>query len=73
MEMKEGDDLPYLQSGSTGSFGEYHFQVTPPPKGKQWFLVCLEEIVPLEVKAGQPVKGPDFVVEVKVGEAVRKP
>jgi hypothetical protein len=66
MNMKEGDDLPYLQHTFTGAFGEYVFQISPPPANKTWFLVCMDKMVPLQVKEGLPVQGPDFVVQVQV-------
>jgi hypothetical protein len=72
MKMKEGDDLPYLQTVFTGFFGEYVVQLSPPPKDKKWFVVCLDEIVPLDVPEGQPAPGPDFVVQVETSEPVRK-
>ncbi len=66
MKAKTGDDLPHLQHAFTGAFGEYVFRVSPPPENKTWFIVCMDKMVPLEVRAGQPVKGPDFEVEVRV-------
>jgi hypothetical protein len=68
MKMQEGDDLPYLQTVFTGYFGEYVFQLSPPPKDKKWFVVCLDEMAPLDVREGQATKGPDFVVQVQVRE-----
>ena len=63
---KEGCDLPYRQRVLTDSFGTYTFRLTPPPKDKKWFLVCLNEGVILDVKEGQPTKGPGFEVVVRV-------
>jgi hypothetical protein len=66
MGMKEGDDLPCLRHVFTGAFGEYVLQVAAPPKGKKWFVVCLNEIAPLDVKDGQAASGPDFDITVQV-------
>src|SRR6185295_8976493 len=66
MQDKTGDDLPYREHCLTGAFGEYAFEVSPPPKDKKWFLICLDEMVPLDVKEGQAAKGPDFEVAVTV-------
>jgi hypothetical protein len=80
---KEGCDLPYRQCAQTDADGRYTVVLSPPPEGKRWFLVCSDEGwnqrsrwqgpkamhgVMLDVQEGQPVKGPDFEVAVKVHE-----
>jgi len=82
-EGEEGCDLPYQQRVVTDADGRYTVTLSPPPKGKRWFLVCSDEGwhkdsawrgpklvkgVILDVKEGQPVQLPDFVVDVEVSD-----
>jgi hypothetical protein len=62
------EDLWYQQRTGTDNDGKYTFHVSPPDHGK-WQVVFSGEVVELDVKEGQPVKGPDFEVAV----SVRKP
>jgi hypothetical protein len=64
--MQDGGDLGFRQTIFSEIDGQYVFFITPPPSGKQWFLVCLDEAVTLDVRAGQLIKGPDFTVTVQV-------
>ncbi len=63
--LKEGGDLPYRQRVVTDSFGEYRIALSTPPKGQQWFVVCLDEAMAVDLQSGQDAKGPDFVVNVE--------
>ena len=63
--LEKGGDLPYRQRVVTDSFGEYLVALSTPPKGKQWFVVCLDEAMAVDLQTGQDAKGPDFVVEVE--------
>jgi hypothetical protein len=47
-------------------------RLPPPPKDEQWFVVSLDEIVPLDVKGDPPTQGPDFAVRVQVREAWKR-
>jgi hypothetical protein len=63
--LEKGGDLPYRQRVVTDSFGEYIVALSKPPKGKQWFVVCLDEAMAVELQNGQDAKGPDFIVNVE--------
>lgn len=62
VSLKDGDDRPYQEKRVTSATGEYVFHVSPPPNDKKWHLICQDQFVPIEVKEGQPVKGPDFEI-----------
>jgi hypothetical protein len=64
-DAEEGCDLPYRQRVLTDAEGGYTVVLSPPPDGKKWFLFCSDQAVMLDVKKGQPAKGPDFVVGVE--------
>lgn len=59
MKAKQGCDLPHQQRVLTSSFGAYTVRLTPPPKDKKWFLVCLNEGVILDGKQRQQAKSTD--------------
>ena len=63
--LEKGGDLPYRQRVVTDSFGEYIVALSTPPKGKQWFVVCLDEAMAVDLQNGQDAKGPDFLVNVE--------
>jgi len=82
-DAKGGCDLPYRQRVLTDADGGYTVTLSPPPKDKRWFLVCSDEAwnkdsawrgpklvkgVFLDLKAGRPTKGPDFVVDMEAGD-----
>ena len=60
------DDLWYQQRTTTDPEGVYHFQVTPPPKGRRWQVVYAGGRVQVQVEENEPVVGPDFEITVKV-------
>lgn len=70
---EEGGDLPYRQRVFTDHEGRYTVALSPPSGERSWFLVCLDEAVALDLEAGQPTVGPNFVVVVQVREAASSP
>lgn len=59
-----GCDLPYRHRVLTDADGRYTVVLSPPPADKKWYLVCADQWERLDVNEGQPVRGPDFLMEV---------
>jgi hypothetical protein len=62
------EDLWYQQRVMTDHDGTYCFHVAPPPAEKRWQVLFAGEIVQLDVKEGQPMRGPEFEITASVKE-----